>query len=94
MYHRIYSLLCKYKLISTNQFGFCSNPLTEHALISLIETITSNNEIICGVLYIYKRLLTPSITPFYLRNKTIMEKEVKAIIGSVPFLLTGNNMCQ
>ena len=50
MYHRIYSLLCKYKLISTNQFGFCSNPLTEHALISLIETITSNNEIICGVL--------------------------------------------
>ena len=50
MYHRIYSLLCKYKLISTNQFGFCSNPLTEHTLISLIETITNNNETMCGVL--------------------------------------------
>ena len=25
MYYRIYSFLCKYKLIITNQFGFCSN---------------------------------------------------------------------
>ena len=41
MYQRIYSFLCKYKLISTNQFGFCSNHSTEHALFTLIETITN-----------------------------------------------------
>ena len=52
MYHRIYSFLCKYKLINTNQFGFRSNHSTEHALISLIETIKKfldNDEIVCGV---------------------------------------------
>ena len=52
MYHRIYSFLCKYKLINTNQFGFRSNQSTEHALISLIETIKKsldNDEIVCGV---------------------------------------------
>ena len=52
MYHRIYSFLCKYKLINTNQFSFSSNHSTKHALISLIETIKKsldNNEIVCGV---------------------------------------------
>ena len=52
MHHRIYSFLCKYKLISTNQFGFLSNHSTERALISLIETIKKpldNGEIMCGV---------------------------------------------
>ena len=52
MYHRIYSFLCKYKLINTNQFGFRSNHSTEHALISLIETIKKsldNDEVVCGV---------------------------------------------
>ena len=52
MYHRICSFLCKYKLINTNQFGFCSNHSTEHALISLIETIKKSldhDEIVCGV---------------------------------------------
>ena len=49
--HRIYSFLCKYKLINTNQFGFRSNHSTEHALISLIETIKKsldNDEVMCG----------------------------------------------
>ena len=53
MYHRIYSFLCKYKLINTNQFSFCSNHSTEHILISLIETIRKsldNGEIVCQVL--------------------------------------------
>ena len=48
----MYSFLCKYKLINTNQFGFRSNRSTEHALISLIETIKKsldNDEIVCGV---------------------------------------------
>ena len=52
MYYRIYSFLCKYKLIHTNQFCFRSNHSTEHALISLIETIKKcldNDEIVCGV---------------------------------------------
>ena len=52
MYHRICSFLCKYKLINKNQFGFCSNHSTEHALISLIETIKKsldNDEIVCEV---------------------------------------------
>ena len=52
MYHRIYFFLCKYKLINTNEFGFRSNHSTEHALISLIETIKKsldNDEIVCGV---------------------------------------------
>ena len=52
MYHRIYSFLCKYKLINTNEFGFRSNHSTEHTLISLIETIKKslhNDEIVCGV---------------------------------------------
>ena len=41
MYQRIYSFLCKYKLITTNQFGFGSNHSTEHTLFTLIETITN-----------------------------------------------------
>ena len=52
MYHRIYSFLCKYKLINTNQFVFCSNHSIEHTLISLIETIKKsldNDEIVCRV---------------------------------------------
>ena len=52
MYHRIYSFLCKYKLINKNEFGFRSNHSTEHTLISLIETIEKslhNDEIACGV---------------------------------------------
>ena len=52
MYHRIYSFLCKYKLINTNEFGFRSNHSTEHTLISLIETIKKslhNDEIVCEV---------------------------------------------
>ena len=36
---RIYSFLCKHKLINTNQLGFQSKHSIEHALISLIETI-------------------------------------------------------
>ena len=52
MYNRIYSFLCKHKLVSTNQFGFRSKYSREHALISLIETIKKyldNGEIVCGV---------------------------------------------
>ena len=52
MYYRIYSFLCKYKLINTNQFCFSSNPSTKHALVSLIETIKKfldNDEIVLGV---------------------------------------------
>ena len=52
MYHRIYSFLCKYKLININQFGFRSNHSTEHALISLLKTIKKSlddNEIVCGI---------------------------------------------
>ena len=50
--NRIYTFLCKHKLIKTNQFGFRSNNSTEHALISLLETIKKsldNDEIVCGV---------------------------------------------
>lgn len=39
LYHKIYSFLCKHKLINTNQTGFCSNHSTEPGLISFIETI-------------------------------------------------------
>ena len=52
MYNRIYSFLCKHKLINTTQFGFRSKHSTEHALISLIETIKKyldDGEIVCGV---------------------------------------------
>ena len=52
MYNRIYSFLCKHKLINTTQFGFRSKLSTEHALISLIETIRKylgEGEIACGV---------------------------------------------
>ena len=51
MYYRVYSLLCKYKLINTNQFGFGSNHSTEHVLISFIETIKKyldNDEVVCS----------------------------------------------
>ena len=52
MYYRIYSFLCKYKLINTNQFSFRSNHSTEHAPISLVETIKKyldNDKMVCGV---------------------------------------------
>ena len=54
MYNRIYSFLCNYKLINTTQLGFWSKHSTEHALISLIETIKKyldDGEIVCGVFY-------------------------------------------
>ena len=44
MYDRIYPFLCKHKLINTNQLGFRSKYSTEHALISLIETIKKYHE--------------------------------------------------
>ena len=52
MYNRIYSFLCKHKLINTNQFSFQSKHSMEHALISLTETIKKyldDSEIVCGV---------------------------------------------
>ena len=39
MYNRIYSFLCKHKSVNTKQFSFWSKHSTEHALISLIETV-------------------------------------------------------
>ena len=51
-YNRIYSFLCKHKLINTNKFGFRSKHWTKHVLISLIETIKNyldDGEIVCGV---------------------------------------------
>ena len=52
MYNRIYSFLCKHKLINTYQVNFRSKHSTEHALISLIESIKKyldDGEIFCGV---------------------------------------------
>ena len=52
MYSRIYFFLFKHKLINTTQFDFWSKHSTEHALISLIETIKKyldDGEIVCGV---------------------------------------------
>ena len=52
MYNRIYSFLCKHKLINTNQFGFWSKDSKGHALISLIKTIKKyldDTEIVYGV---------------------------------------------
>ena len=52
MYHKIYSPLCKYKIINTNQFGFRSNHSTEDALICLIETtkkFLDNDEVVLRV---------------------------------------------
>ena len=52
MYNRIYSFLCKHKLINTTQFGFLSKHLREYELILLIETIKKyldDGKIVCGV---------------------------------------------
>ena len=52
MYNSICSFICKHKLINTTQFGFRSKHSTEHALISLIETIKKyldDDKIVCGV---------------------------------------------
>ena len=52
MYNRIYSFLCKHKLMNTNQSCFLSKHATEYELISLIETIKKylgDGEIVCGV---------------------------------------------
>ena len=52
MYNRIYSFLCKRKLINTTHFGFWSKHSMEHMVISLIETIKKyldDGEIVCGV---------------------------------------------
>ena len=52
MYNRIYSFICKHKLINTTQLGFWSKHSMEHALISLIETIKKyldDGKIVCGV---------------------------------------------
>ena len=49
---RMYSFLSKCKLINTNQIGFRSKHLTEHASISLIETIKKyldHGKTLCGV---------------------------------------------
>ena len=58
MYHRIYSFLCKYKLINTNQFDFRLNYSAENALISLTETIKKsldNDEIVCGTFIVLQK---------------------------------------
>ena len=51
MSSRIYSFLCKYKIVNANRFGFRSKHSIEHALISSIETIKKcldDGEIVCG----------------------------------------------
>ena len=48
---RIYSFLCKHKIVNANRFGFWSKHSIEHALISSIETIKKcldDGEIVCG----------------------------------------------
>ena len=62
MYNRIYSFLCKRKLINTTQFGFWSKHSTEHVLISLmVETkkYLDDGETVCGVFINYR--LTESL---------------------------------
>ena len=52
MYSRLYSFLCHYKLINFKQFGFRSKHSTEHALISLIETVKKyldDGKLACGI---------------------------------------------
>ena len=52
LHKRIYSLLCKHKLINTNQFGLWYKHSMEHVLISLIETIKKyldDDAIVCGI---------------------------------------------
>ena len=61
MCNRIYSFLCKHKLINSTQFSFWSKHSTEHALISLIDTIKKNlndSEIVCGVYIDLQKPLT------------------------------------
>ena len=63
MYNRIYSFLCKQKLISTNKVGFRSKHLTEHTLISLIETskkYLGDGEIVCGIFIDLKKAFLKS----------------------------------
>ena len=87
MYHRIY-FLYKYKLINTNQFDFCSNHSTEHALISLIETIKKsldNDEIMCGVSIDLQKVLETVNHEILLEKLNHRGSEIKKMIGSVPF---------
>ena len=39
IYNKIYSFLCKHKLLNTNQLSFRPKHSKEHAIISLVETI-------------------------------------------------------
>ena len=52
MYQRLYKLLDIYELFFNMQFGFRSSHSTDHALVSLTESIKSsldNNWIGCGI---------------------------------------------
>ena len=52
IYQRLYSFLCQYNLIYKKQFGFRAKHSTNHALISLLETVKmflDNDELVCGI---------------------------------------------
>ena len=95
MYNRIYSFLCKHKLINNKQFGFRSKHSTEHALISLIETIKKHlddGELVCGVFVdlqkafdtVNHKILPENLKHYGIRNR---------MIGLDPFIPTGKTTC-
>ena len=68
MYKCLYSFLDSCSTLHPLQFGFREKHSTLHALIGMTETIkeTIDKSMFgCGVLLIYRRHLTQSITQYY-----------------------------
>ena len=75
MYAILYQFLEKSELFYSLQFGFRAKHSTNHALISITETIkesTDNNKLGCGVFWISGKHLIQSTIRFYLKNFSTM----------------------
>ena len=68
MYHRLYNYLEEFKILYPLQFGFREKCSTNHALISIIESIRQsidNNEFGCGIFIDLKKALILLIIQSY-----------------------------
>ena len=74
MYARPYQFLEKSDLFYSLQFGFRAKHSTNHALISITETIKEsidNNKLGCGVFWISEKHLIQSTIRFYLKTSAL-----------------------
>ena len=95
MFKRLYEYLDNLNTFYPLQFGFREKHSTNHALISMTESIKStidNGDYGCGVFIDLKNAFNSANHSILLKKWGTMVQEVLLLIGLYPIFLTENNM--